>query len=92
MKITEYKQIDTRYEEVQMPVLDEEGNETGEFQTIRKAIPVMGMVYRDATDEEEAEMLKAQAEMQTEQTEEVTIADLVEALDILTSIVLGGEE
>ena len=58
MRIAEYKQIDVEVKESQMPILDEEGNETGEFETIRKEVPTMGPVYRDATLEEEAEIQK----------------------------------
>ena len=66
MRIGEYKQIDVEITEVQMPILDDEGNETGEFETITKETPIMGMVYRDATPEEMSEMQKSELEQMME--------------------------
>lgn len=61
MRTAEYNQIDTRivYTEVVVPAqYDDDGNIISEerIETIQKEVPVMGMVYRDATPEEEAEM------------------------------------
>lgn len=61
MRTAEYKQIGTKIidEKIIVPAqYDEEGNVTVEEHTeiIQKEVPVMGMVYRDATPEEEAEM------------------------------------
>lgn len=55
MRIAEYKQIDTQIIENEMPILDDNGNITS-YETIRKEVPIMGMVYRDMTEEEVAEM------------------------------------
>lgn len=88
MRIAEYKQIDTEYiEKVIHHEATEENEAYDETVTIPKAI--MGMVYRDATEEEIAEM---QANAPAEIEEDTTIDDLVEAIDILTNIVLGGAE
>lgn len=62
MRIAEYKQVDTNTITEQVPILDEEGMETGEFETVTREVPVMQMVYRDMTAEEEAEALAQQAE------------------------------
>lgn len=76
-KVAEYKRIDVEVIESQMPMLDEDGNETGEFETIRKEVPIMGTVYRDATPEEEAEQARLDAEMpEPEQTPEERIEEL----------------
>lgn len=61
MRIAEYKQIDTRivYTEVVVPAqYDDDGNVISEerMKIVKKEVPVMGMVYRDATPEEIAEM------------------------------------
>ena len=68
MKIAEYKQIDTRTESYTItvpPEYDKEGNLISEEheETRIREVPVMGMVYRDMTAEEIAEMEKIQAEM-----------------------------
>lgn len=68
MRIAEYKQIDTRTESYTVTIpaeYDEEGNLISEEheETRTREVPVMGMVYRDMTAEEIAEMEKIQAEM-----------------------------
>lgn len=68
MRIAEYKQIRTKTEEYTVIIpaeYDEEGNITVEEheETHTREVPVMGMVYRDMTAEEIAEMEKIQAEM-----------------------------
>lgn len=68
MKIAEYKQTGTRTESYTVTILaeyDEEGNLISEEheETRTREVPVMGMVYRDMTPEEIAELEKIQAEM-----------------------------
>ena len=69
MRIAEYKQIGTKEEtrtRVVPATYDDEGilltEETTEEYTVE--VPVMGMVYRDATPEEIAEMERQKAEIQ----------------------------
>ena len=91
MKIAEYKQIDTKIveEEVLIPA-DYEQNENGETvmvtpehtETIRKEVPIMGMVYRNATPEEEAEALAAQAEAERQEAlREPTLDERMNAVE-----------
>jgi len=63
-------QVGTEVIENQMPILDEDGNPTGEFETIRKEVPIMESQYVDMTEEEIAEL----------QTEEPTLEDKINAL------------
>ena len=68
MRIAEYKQISTRTEQqtiIHPAEYDEQGQIVREEwdETVEVKVPVMGMVYRDATPEEIAEMERAQAEM-----------------------------
>lgn len=68
MRIVEYKQIRTKTEEYTVTIPAEYDNEgkliTEEHEEIHtREVPVMGMVYRDMTVEEIAEMEKIQAEM-----------------------------
>ena len=68
MKVSEYKQTGTRTESYTViipPEYDEEGNLISEEheETCTREVPVMGMVYRDMTDEEVAEMEKMQTEI-----------------------------
>lgn len=72
MRIAEYKQIRTKTEEYTVTIpaeYDEEGNVTVEEheETRTREVSVMGMVYRDMTPEEIAEMEKMQAEEPTQQ-------------------------
>lgn len=73
MRTAEYKQIGTKIidEKIIVPVQhDEEGNIIVEEHTeiIQKEVPVMGMVYRDATPEEEAQLhIEIPVEEQIEQ-------------------------
>ena len=60
MRIAEYKQVSTRTEQRVIhhdALWDDNGNiVAGEWdETVEVQVPVMGMVYRDATPEEEAE-------------------------------------
>ena len=50
-----------------------------------------GVLLKTKLSEEEV-ISQRESYFKTDETEEITTADLVEALDILTSIVLGGEE
>lgn len=68
MRIAEYKTInvETVTETIIIPAeYDDEGNIITEEheETITKEVPVMGMVYRDASPEEEAQYAAEQAEI-----------------------------
>ena len=68
MRIAEYKQISTRIEQRVIhheAEYDENGNIITEAwdETVEVQVPVMGMVYRDATPEEIEAMERQQAEM-----------------------------
>ena len=88
MRIAEYKQIDTRtesYTETIPAEYDDVGNLISEeHEEIRtREVPVMGMVYRDMTPEEVAEMEKAQEDMPAE---EPTQQDRIEAQVMYTAL------
>lgn len=81
MRVSEYKQTGTETITEQMPVLDEDGNETGEFETVTREVPVMQMVYRDMTPEEEAEALEQQRQAEEyERTRPRTVEEKLDAL------------
>ena len=89
MRIAEYKQIGTKEEtrtRVVPATYDDEGNllteETTEEYTVE--VPVMGMVYRDATPEE-IEAMKQEEIPDMPQSPEDRIAELESALDTLLS-------
>ena len=68
MRIAEYKKISTRTEQRVVhheAEYDDDGNTTAEAwdETVEVQVPVMGVVYRDATPEEIAEMERLQAEL-----------------------------
>ena len=68
MRIAEYKQISTRTEQRVIhhdAIWDDNGNiVAGEWdETVEVDVPVMGMVYLDATPEEIAEFERQQAEL-----------------------------
>ena len=68
MRIAEYKQISTRIEQRVIhheTEYNDDGNIIAEAwdETVEVEVPAMGMVYRDATSEEIAEMERQQAEM-----------------------------
>lgn len=91
MKISEYKQIDTKYENEFILTVDENGIKHGK--TITKAIPVMGMVTRDMTEDEEKAYLEEQKRIREEMkmmppTEEERLSAMEDALLEL----LGGIE
>lgn len=88
MRVAEYKRIDERTEEYTVTVpaeYDAEGNVTVEEheETRTRTIPVMGMVYRDMTPEEEAEYNLQQ--MRSE-PEEPTQLDRIEAQAMYTAL------
>lgn len=93
MRIAEYKQIGIKEEtrtRVVPATYDDEGNilteETTEEYTVE--VPVMGMVYRDATPEE-IEAMQQEEIPDMPQSPEDRIAELESALDTLLS---GGTE
>lgn len=101
MRVAEYKQTGTRTEEYKVTIpaeYDDEGNIISEEheETRTREIPVMGMIYRDMTPEEIAEMEKIQEEMPEEQptpeerldTLETTTDDIV----LMLADIIGGEE
>lgn len=72
MRMAEYKQTGIRTESYTVTIpaeYDEEGNIISEEheETRTREVPVMGMVYRDMTPEEIAELEKIQAELPEEQ-------------------------
>ena len=82
MRIAEYKQISTRSEQRVIhheAEYDDEGNIIVEAwdETVEMEVPVMGMVYRDATQEEIAEFERQQAELpEPEPSPEERLAEL----------------
>lgn len=88
MRIVEYKQIRTKTEEYTVTVPSEYDSEgkliTEEHEETRtREVPVMGMVYRDMTPEEIAELEKIQTELPEEQP---TQQDRIEAQVIYTAL------
>lgn len=90
MRVAEYKQIDERTEEYTVTIpaeYDEEGNIiTEEHEEIRtRTVPVMGMVYRDMTEEEiaEMEMRKQQEQIPPEEPSQL---DRIEAQAMYTAL------
>lgn len=107
MIVAEYKQIDTRTESYTITIpaeYDDEGKLITEEheETRTREVPVMGMVYRDMTPEEIAEMEKIQAEMPEPQpTAEERLDKVEQRTDTLESAtddivlmladIIGGE-
>lgn len=97
-KIAEYKQINTRTESYTVtvpPEYDEEGNLISEEheETRTREVPVMGMVYRDMTSEEIAELEKIQTELPEEQpTQQDRIEAQVMYTALMTDTLLESEE
>lgn len=89
MRIAELKQTDTRTEEqtILVPaVYDDDGELIAEEheETITIEVPVMGMAYRDATAEEDAQYLAEQenlSEKEPEPTAPVGIEERITALE-----------
>ena len=99
MRIAEYKQVSTRTEQRVIhhdALWDDNGNiVAGEWdETVEVQVPVMGMVYRDATPEEEAEFERQQAETPPpEPTPEERLAALETTTDdmiLLMADLIGG--
>lgn len=88
MRIAEYKQIDTREETYTVIIpseYDEQGNVTVESheETRIREVPVMGLVYRDMTAEELAEIEQMQSEVPEP---EATAEDRIEAQVMYTAV------
>ncbi len=88
MRITEYKQTGTRTEEYTVTIpaeYDDEGMViTEEHEEIRtREVPVMGLVYRDMTEEELAEIERMQSEVPEP---EATAEDRIEAQVMYTAL------
>lgn len=88
MRIAEYKQTGTRTESYTVTIPPEYDNEgkliTEEHEETRtREVPVMGMVYRDMTPEEIAELEKIQMELPEEQP---TQQDRIEAQVMYTAL------
>jgi hypothetical protein len=100
MRITEYKQVDTKTEEYTVTIpaeYDNEGNIISEEheETRTREVPVMGTVYRDMTAEEIAEAEKLQADMpEPEPTPEERLNTLETTTDdivLMLADIIGGE-
>lgn len=100
MRIAEYKQIGTKEEtrtRVVPATYDDEGNllteETTEEYTVE--VPVMGMAYRDATQEEITEFERQQAEMPEQEPSPEERLDTLEAttddMILLMADLIGGK-
>lgn len=88
MRIAEYKQTGTHTEEYTVIIpagYDDEGNMTvEEHEEVRtREVPVMGLVYRDMTAEELAEIEKMQSEVPEP---EATAEDRIEAQVMYTAL------
>lgn len=98
MKVSEYKQTGIRTESYTVTVpseYDEEGNLISEEheETRTREAPVMGMVYRDMTPEEIAELEKLQTELPEEQpTQQDRIEAQVMYTALMTDTLLESEE
>lgn len=99
MRIAEYKQVSTRTEKRVIhhdAIWDDNGNiVAGEWdETVGVQVPVMGMVYRDATPEEIEEFERQQAETPPpEPTPEERLAALEDTTDdmiLLMAELIGG--
>lgn len=94
----EYKQTGTRTETYTVTIpaeYDEEGNLITEEheETRTREVPVMGMVYRDMTPEEIAELKKIQMELPEEQpTQQDRIEAQVMYTALMTDTLLESEE
>lgn len=89
MRIAEYKQTGTRTEEYTViipPEYDDEGMViTEEHKEVRtREVPVMGLVYRDMTEEEIAEIEQMQSEVPEP---EATAEDRIEAQVMYTALI-----
>lgn len=102
MKVAEYKQTGTRTEQriVHHDPYEEVVDDTlimheGYDETVEVEVPVMGMVYRDATPEEEAQA-EAEAEQarleeaNREPTTEERLAAMEDALAEMMGVIFDG--
>lgn len=98
MRKAEYKQTGIRTESYTVTIPAEYDNEgkliTEEHKEIRtREVPVMGMVYRDMTPEEIAELEKIQTELPEEQpTQQDRIEAQVMYTALMTDTLLESEE
>ena len=99
MKFAEYKQVSTRTEQRVIhhdAECAEDGSVTREAwdEVIEVQVPVMGMVYRDATPEEVAEFERQQAELpEPEPSQDDRLAALETATDdiiLMMADLIGG--
>lgn len=89
MRIAEYKQTGTRTEEYTVIIpaeYDESGNLISEeHEEVRtREVPVMGLVYREMTEEEIAEIEQMQSEVPEP---EATAEDRIEAQVMYTALI-----
>lgn len=97
MRIAEYKKIGIKTEEYKIIVpaeYDEKGNITSieHEETRTKEVPVMGLVYRDMTNDELNELEKEKAELpQEEATQQDRIEAQVMYTALMTDTLLEGE-
>ena len=97
MRIAEYKKIGIKTEEYKIIVpaeYDEEGNLISEEheETRTKEVPIMGLVYRDMTNDELNELEKEKAELpQEEATQQDRIEAQVMYTALMTDTLLEGE-
>ncbi len=98
MRIAEYKQINAKTETYTVtipPEYDDEGNIITEEheETRTREVPVMGLVYRDMTEEEIAEIEQMQSEVpEPEATAEDRIEAQVMYTALMTDTLLESEE
>lgn len=97
MRIAEYKKIGIKTEEYKIIVpaeYDEKGNITSieHEETRTKEVPVMGLVYRDMTNDELNEFEKEKVELpQEEATQQDRIEAQVMYTALMTDTLLEGE-
>lgn len=100
MRIAEYKQVSTRTEQRvvhHVTKYDDDGNITVEAwdETVNVEVPVMGMVYRDATTDEIAEFERQQAEMPepgpTTEERLNTLENTTDDIVLMLADIIGGE-
>lgn len=95
MRIAEYKRINSEIvtETVIIPAeYDEDGILIADEheETITKEVPVMGMVYRDTTPEEEAQYAAEQAEAARREAEREPTAEEQLRADVDFLLAMGG--
>ena len=98
MKIAEYKQIDTEYKKItihhdEKPIMKGDatvGFEPAWDEEVTEEIPIMGVVYREMTAEEIAEM-EAIPKPNILPTDTERIEAIEEAVMELAEMLMGGE-